>query len=241
MSLTADQLRVRPQGIVPWQTHSSDVEAAIEKLVNCEAGRRQSAVQGTRPEVSFAGKPLTATQEFPRFVIPRPDVLWSARQWLQPRAPICEGSVLMQLHYGAAIAPSPSGEANVQAHVAHVADALEQSRWMLDLDDDWDGEGSPAYSEATWRRAARLALKLAGNYWDMSHERVETPKIHNGPDGSIDLHWDRPKYELLINVPSDPEDAVRFYARDTQDQEIEGCLVGTRPNRWLLMWLRENR
>ena len=39
--------------------------------------------------------------------------------------------------------------------------AIRESCRILDLEEDWDGEGSPAYSKETWRRALQFILRNA--------------------------------------------------------------------------------
>ncbi len=39
---------------------------------------------------------------------------------------------------------------------------------------------------------------------------LDAPNILPGPDNSIDLHWDYPKYEILINIPADPMAEASF-------------------------------
>src|SRR6266705_3395688 len=73
--------------------------------------------------------------------------------------------------------------------LSDVADAIEKSRYILDLPDNWDDEGSPRYAPETWERAAKFVLKNAVDLWRSERMRVEAPIIHNGPAGSIDIHW----------------------------------------------------
>src|SRR5579864_3468702 len=77
-------------------------------------------------------------------------------------------------------------------------------RTILVLTDDWDGDGGKAYLEETFERAVTF-LKAHSDYL-LASERVEmpTPSIGPGPDGSIDLHWKRPYWELLVNIPAGP-------------------------------------
>ena|SRR5579863_1747211 len=89
---------------------------------------------------------------------------------------------------------------DIPSSLNHVADAIEKSRWMLELEDDWDGEGSPAYSTETWRRAASFLLKNALSLWQDRGARIDAPALHNGPEGSIDIYWETADRKLLINV-----------------------------------------
>lgn len=122
----------------------------------------------------------------------------------------------------------------------HLSTAIAESRKMLDYEDDWDGEGSPGYEEATWRRAVGLLLRCASAAWHEERTRVEAPRITNGPMGSVDIHWALPQRELLVNVPADPEAAPDFYGDNRAGEfAIKGSLDLTRDNRWLAVWLAE--
>lgn len=73
---------------------------------------------------------------------------------------------------------------------------------LLDLADDFDGEGSPAYKQATVDRA-RAWLLAAG--WP---DELPLPAVCPGPDGSIDLFWYPSGPHLLVNIPADPGEAI---------------------------------
>lgn len=91
--------------------------------------------------------------------------------------------------------------------------AILASRAILDLPADFDREGSPSYAEATWSRAAALIRRYAEV---VSRERlgIVTPRISPGPDASIDIHWQTLVFELIVNVPSNPDRPATFYGDD---------------------------
>jgi hypothetical protein len=129
---------------------------------------------------------------------------------------------------GVDVLPSP---------LARLGEAIEASRSMLDLPDDWDGEGSPAYDPATWRRAVDFLVEHAVRFWRESGVVIPAPKVRKGPHGTIDLHWRMPGHELLINVPAADEPAD-YYGDDGADgRRIEGTLDPATYHRWLLQWL----
>ena len=85
-----------------------------------------------------------------------------------------------------------------------IADAISSSRWILNLNDDWDEKGSPGYEQTTWQRACDFLVRQA-KFARESHKRnLPAPRILPGPDGSIDVHWKMPQFELLVNIPEDP-------------------------------------
>ena len=109
---------------------------------------------------------------------------------------------------------------------------------MLDLADDWDGEGSPGYEETTWQRAVDFLVRNAARLYAEYGVLIEGPKIRKGPRGSIDLHWRTPTRELLLNVPADVDALADYYGDDgAGGHVIKGTLNPTEENAWLLMWL----
>jgi hypothetical protein len=117
---------------------------------------------------------------------------------------------------------------------------IEDSRKMLHYPDNWDGEGSPAYREETWRRAVSFLVRAAARLWEDYSVRIDAPRVLNGPNGSIDLHWTTQNRELLVNVPADPHQLADYYGDDrTGGHRVQGDLDPTEPNTWLLMWLAE--
>lgn len=91
---------------------------------------------------------------------------------------------------------------------------IERSKSLLDLDIDWDGEGSPGYEVRTWERATDFLLRVSLFLWQKQQVLVAVPTISPGPSGTIDLHWQRPGRGLLLNIPSEPDVLGRFYLDD---------------------------
>lgn len=119
--------------------------------------------------------------------------------------------------------------------------AIGNSRKILQLGNNWDGEGSAGYSEVTWNRATNFLLSSAARYWRDHRRWVASPRITPGPDGSIDIHWKTPKRELLINIPANPEEPAAYYGDDKEDgteNAVRGKKLDTSTyNEWIIAWL----
>jgi hypothetical protein len=118
-----------------------------------------------------------------------------------------------------------------------IGEAIESSRWILDLDHDWDEQGSSAYSQVTWQRACRFLILQAKRAHQVSGRELPPPKIQPGPEASIDLHWKMERFELLVNIPSDPSKPATFYGDDYGDLCIRGNLNPSEPIPGLIVWL----
>jgi hypothetical protein len=99
---------------------------------------------------------------------------------------------------------------------------IELSKQILDYKDDWDGEGSPAYSMETWQRAVDFLKYYIQAAWQKLRIVLSIPKILPGPDGSIDLHWKTDIYELLVNIPPKDTNFAGFYGDTTSGDLIKG-------------------
>ena len=115
-------------------------------------------------------------------------------------------------------------------------EAIEASRAILDLEPHED-EGKAAYSEETWARAVEFVRRNAKWLWVDMGFVADLPEILPGPDGSIDLHWDYPTYEMLINIPTDPQAEAGFYGDDRGNISIKGKFDPNTFNHGLLPWL----
>jgi hypothetical protein len=101
---------------------------------------------------------------------------------------------------------------------------IERAKRILDLEDNWDGEGSPGYSEDTFHRAIAFLTTHAKWLWESCRVRLPVPRIGPGPDGTIDLHWKQPSWELLVNIPADANEPATFYGDNYGAQKIRGSL-----------------
>lgn len=112
---------------------------------------------------------------------------------------------------------------------------IERSREMLAWEDDWDGEGSPRFEEATWKRAIDLLDRHARPLFERG-VILPTPRILPGPDASIDLHWETGQRELLINVPSDGGPAS-YYGETAGKNSVKGKIETDKLDLLLFTWL----
>jgi hypothetical protein len=120
-----------------------------------------------------------------------------------------------------------------------IKQAIQASKSILDLEDDWDGEGSIAYSEATWKRATDFVWKNAMALWDSCECMVSAPRITPGPSGSIDLYWETDSHELLVNIPAAEDQPATYYGERQAGEVLKGSLIPSSRNQWLMMWLTE--
>jgi hypothetical protein len=114
---------------------------------------------------------------------------------------------------------------------------IEQAREMLELADNWDGEGSQTYSKDTFDRAVAFLTMHSDQLLKLYHIHLPAPKIGPGPDGSVDLHWKRRSWELLVNIPADAKEMAVFYGDNYGAQKIKGSVEPRIFSLELFTWL----
>ena len=139
-------------------------------------------------------------------------------------------------------APEPKGgnafAFNEEDSMRPFEDAISSSHKILDIEDDWDSDGSPGYSERTWQRATSFVRNIARSFLNTSATAsIEPPSISPGPDGSIDVRWVSAKRTVLINFPADENAPADFFGHNKGQESIKGTLHLASQNHWLLLWL----
>ncbi len=115
--------------------------------------------------------------------------------------------------------------------------AIERSRSMLGLPDNWDDDGGGRIEPATWDRAASFLRDNAERLLLSSHAVIGTPVISPVGDGSVDIHWRDTRRQLLINVPAEAEEPIEFFGDDRGRTVVKGTIDPSVSTLWLLMWL----
>ena len=117
---------------------------------------------------------------------------------------------------------------------------IQSSRAVLELKEDWDGEGASAITRETWQRAVTFLRRNVLALWERNGIQVESPSIVPLNDGSLDIHWKVARRELLVNVPPEPGKRATDFGDNRQGGNVvEGDLDIDAHNHWLLVWLTE--
>ncbi len=112
---------------------------------------------------------------------------------------------------------------------------IENSKYILELDDDWDDEGGVAYQESTWKRTIQFISSYTKWVFDEISLVIPTPKIAPGPNGTIDILWKSSNYRLLINIPDNLKKQASFYGDNYSTDTIEGTFNPSNFNQGLLL------
>ncbi|MBI2263173.1 hypothetical protein HY373_02390 [Candidatus Berkelbacteria bacterium] len=120
----------------------------------------------------------------------------------------------------------------------NLSETIICSAEMLKLEENWDGRGGKSISKDTWLRAISLLSSIAWKIWQEQNIQIAVPDIAPVPDGSVDLDWKPENYELLINIPADPQKPPTYYGDDLKGSNvIKGELDTSEALDWLLPYV----
>lgn len=119
----------------------------------------------------------------------------------------------------------------------NIRQSIEGSRWILELEEDWDGEGAEAYAPSTWQRAVDFLWQLSRRSEEVFGFEIDAPAMSPADGASIDLFWPGEFSRLLINVPSDPSAPITYYGQDEDGRVISGETANDSPRPEIVAWL----
>lgn len=164
------------------------------------------------------------------FITPKKSNYWGTNETISPKVYAKVKSLYKEV--------SRQKEIDVASLPFALKKAINESYCLLELTDDWDGEGSLGYSKTTLTKAIKFLKENAKNYFLNSGIWVTAPDICPGPDGSIDLLWKLDDRELLINIPLNENNLAGYYGDNFQNGSIiKGKLNLAEKSEWILMWL----
>jgi hypothetical protein len=94
--------------------------------------------------------------------------------------------------------------------------AIGESRQMLNLEKDWDGNEAVPIDVETWNVAVGLVRRTATSIYIRSGAMLPIPSIDPCSNGSIDLHWKTEKINLLVNIHPGRNGDSEYYGETSE-------------------------
>lgn len=124
---------------------------------------------------------------------------------------------------------------------AHISSVIKEANKILSLEEDWDGADGKPFQRETLDRATKFVKLCAETALNKFSEVLAAPDILPSSDGSIDIHWEAPNYELLVNIPENQDEPAEFYGDDYGDAKFKGTLKTDVANLGLTFWLTDHK
>lgn len=86
---------------------------------------------------------------------------------------------------------------------------IERSKYIYDLKDNWDDEGSKGYSKETWDKTIHFIRNWSKWLIDNNLE-VNAPNILHGLEGGIDIFWTSKLETILLRIWDDVSKGCYF-------------------------------
>lgn len=129
---------------------------------------------------------------------------------------------------------------SVDIKLKSLIESVESSKYILDLEDDWDEAGALSCNEESYNNAIKLLIKYSKELLTQYSVIIKNPDISPCRDGSIDLEWRDDNSSLLINITTKSEIDIHYYAEDYRTNTIlKGFLNDLQINRELLFWMQK--
>ncbi|MEZ4837802.1 hypothetical protein [Flavobacterium sp.] len=116
---------------------------------------------------------------------------------------------------------SPNLIINLPISLDYLSEEIIRSKYILELEPNWDDNNSEAYTSETLKVAIDFIIKFALFIKKTYNKNMIKPRIYHGPNGSIDLSWSENNFRLFINIEKNGAKA-HYYSDYNKKQVSEG-------------------
>ena len=120
-------------------------------------------------------------------------------------------------------------------NLKHISSAIDESKSILDREDNWDDDGAKKCRLETWVKATAFLKNFSENLFKRFSKIIEKPDIFLCPDGSIDILWQKETYRLLINIKEN-SDYATYYGDDRGEEFTKSTFNPLKENYGLTMF-----
>lgn len=120
-----------------------------------------------------------------------------------------------------------------------IAKAVNNAKWILDLENGWDANDAQEISAETFK-AAITFLKDYSCYLADRGTFIETPEINPVKSGTVDFEWHTGNAQMLINIQKRGNIYYAFYYGDRYNDEmpIKGNVPLSEFSEALAVWMK---
>jgi hypothetical protein len=96
----------------------------------------------------------------------------------------------------------------------NIASAINESKWINNLKEDWDYEGAVPIDKELYISAINFLIDYSTEIFKKTGLVISTPEINPCKDGSIDLSWRTSAARMLINIRKIENELLAYYYGD---------------------------
>ena len=117
--------------------------------------------------------------------------------------------------------------------------SIEDARYILELEDDWDENGAVAVAPSTWNVATAFLQNLT--LWAYKYRSLVLGALSISPlgNGGIDLYWENTFADLLLTIPVSGH-LAHCYGQNARGEVFRGTMSLKDPFPDLILtWLKK--
>lgn len=124
----------------------------------------------------------------------------------------------------------------------HIVEQINEAKEILDYEEGWDGECALPTDNQTFVNAARFVMDYAQVVFENYDELLTTPYIDILKDGSVSVHWESERAQLLIIFKKNNKDLAYYYARKKERKvPFKSAVEPRKPvDDLLVLWMQKN-
>lgn len=117
----------------------------------------------------------------------------------------------------------------IDEKLKHISTTINNSNYLLKLEEDWDSDGALGINELVYYRAIKLLVTYSKSILKNFEIAIKSPDISAGRDGSIDLNWKNENSGMLITILNTPDFNIHYYGDDGNNNTvIKGFLTNAK-------------
>lgn len=117
---------------------------------------------------------------------------------------------------------------------------VEESKKLLDLEEDWDDDGALICKPEVYKNAVDLLIVYTKFIYTTYLINIKDPEINLCKDGSIDIEWRDRNYICLLNIQNEDDFLVHYFAEEFISKTIiKGFLNSKTVNEDLAFWMKK--
>lgn len=131
---------------------------------------------------------------------------------------------------------------NIPTKLSSIIEEIQHSEQILDLKNDWNGEGSPKISEDIYLSSINFLMNYSKFVLDKTGTIIKFPEINPGKNGNIHLSWRTENARMIINIRESDEGILAFYYGDLNNDKspIKGNIPVNEFSDFLAYWMNKN-
>lgn len=122
----------------------------------------------------------------------------------------------------------------------HIANTIEQSKEILELELDWDGFNAAPINNETWILAVTFLINYSKFILDKFDTVILSPEINPCKNGTLDLTWKTKRARFLLNIKAPHNPVFASYYGDllNNQQPIKSSLSDNSIIEYLAFWMK---